>query len=119
MTDRASLADRPLDQRLALVSLAELEQEGTQSAHSGDLVQACRRVGNRAERGSFARVGEADMSRALNRLEADGIVDAATDDHSPVGKGRPAYSLAVDISTVNRIARNDDEIPDPETFGDW
>ena len=47
------------------------------------------------------RLSEADVSRALNTLSAEGLLDeGASDDRSPVGKGRPAYTLAVDDSAA-------------------
>ena len=47
------------------------------------------------------RLSEADVSRALNTLTAQGLLDEGGDDErSPVGKGRPAYTLAVDDSAA-------------------
>ncbi|WP_290814414.1 hypothetical protein [Halovivax sp.] len=43
------------------------------------------------------RLSEADVSRALNVLEANGVLECHREKNpSPVGKGRPSYELAVD-----------------------
>lgn len=44
---------------------------------------------------------EAAVSRALNALEADGFLELVeTEDPSPVGKGRPCYTLQRDPDAV-------------------
>lgn len=57
------------------------------------------------------RLSEADVTRALNRLEDDGLVELRRpDDSSPVGKGRPTCALAVDPDDVLEALRGDDRV---------
>ena len=56
---------------------------------------------------------EASVSRALNALEADGYLELVeTEDPSPVGKGRPCYSLQDDPDVVLSELATDDRIGD-------
>ena len=45
-------------------------------------------------------VSRESIIRALSALEESGLLDSEVVDASPVGKGRPAYSLAVDEAAV-------------------
>ncbi len=57
------------------------------------------------------RLSEADTASALNSLSAATLVDEETrESESPVGKGRPAYSLLVDAETALETLEADDRL---------
>jgi predicted transcriptional regulator len=59
----------------------------------------------------LGKLTEAEVDSALHSLEADGVVSApSTDDSSPVGKGRPAYELAVDADTLLDALAGDERL---------
>lgn len=92
MATDVDVEDLPLAQRVVLLGLAELERGEETPAHSGQIVRTCTDYLERSDVDALGRLGEAEVSRALNRLEVDGLVDMErADDSSPVGKGRPSY----------------------------
>lgn len=101
------LSDRPVAQRVALLTLAHLTRRDRVPAHAGDVVRTTRSRLDEANIDALGRVGEAGLSRALNRLEADGLVETTNGEASPVGKGRPAYRLVVDVAAVEGLATDD------------
>jgi predicted ArsR family transcriptional regulator len=122
MSSNEALAKRPISQRVVLLGLAHHARTDAEPAHTGEVVRACTGRIHGEEIDALGRVGEAEVSRALNRLEAEGLVEMEpSTEPSPVGKGRPAYSLAVDVEAVVAFASDDDAIaPLLERFAaDW
>lgn len=57
-------------------------------------------------------VSRESIIRALSALEESGLLDSEVVDASPVGKGRPAYTLAVDDAAIHE-ALLDEELFEP------
>jgi len=107
----ADIVSRPLSDRVVLLCLADLGLSGSTPAHTGEVVRATKDCLEAVEAETLGKLSEAEVNRALNRLEADGLVGMDdVGDRSPAGKGRPAYSLAVDPGTVADALAADDEV---------
>jgi predicted transcriptional regulator len=98
-----------LVQRVVLSCLVDHSEAGETPC---DTAQIRESVTNRFETSDIdgiGRISEADVMRALNGLAETTLVDEQRpDDRSPVGKGRPEYSLSIDHETL-RSELSDDE----------
>lgn len=104
-------ASRPLSARIVLLCLVDLENAASTPVHTGEVVRESRDLLETVERDLMDSLSEAAVNRALNRLEADGLVEMSTPSGtSPTGKGRPKYTLAVDTSEVLEPLAGDDEV---------
>lgn len=100
-----------LSSRVVLLTITHLTQNDETPAHTGQVIRANADHLDAVEADTLGRVSEAEVSRALNRLEDKGLVEMASQrEKSPVGKGRPAYTLAVDIETVLDDLADDDAV---------
>jgi len=109
MTD--DIASRSLSSRVVLLCLTDLELRDSAPAHTAAVVRATSERIDDVDADTLGKLTEAEVNRTLNRLEADGLVEMADrDDHSPTGKGRPAYSLAVEVETVLDALDSDDDV---------
>lgn len=111
MADEAALTETTLAQRLVLLGVTHLEGTGETPAHTVDVIHACTDHLDAVDADLFGELSEAEVSRALNRLEADGLLekrDAGTP--SAVGKGRPTYALGVDAEAVLAAFSDDDRL---------
>ena len=98
-----------LPQRVVLLSVATLETDGETPAHANVVTQQSRTFTEELD--ELGHLTEADVDRALNKLEADELVTVPSmDGTSPTGKGRPAYSLSVDADTVIDALAEDDRL---------
>lgn len=105
------IASLPLSGRVVLLSMTQLSLSGETPVHTGQVIQATKEHLEVVEADTIGKLDEAEVNRALNSLEADDIVEMAdVDDTTPVGKGRPAYTLSVDIDTVLDTLDDDDEV---------
>ena len=105
------ITSRPLSDRLVLLCLVDLELSGATPAHAGRVVRATRTDVDAVEAETMGRLSEAEVSRTLNRLNADGLAEVADPgDQSPSGKGRPEYALAVGPDTVLDELADDDQV---------
>lgn len=105
----ASTDSLTLPQRIVLLSVATLERdEETPATVNVITVRAQEHAAGLAEIGKLT---EAEVDRALNVLDAEGLVSMpATDEKSPVGKGRPAYEMAVDVETPLEALSDDEDV---------
>ncbi|WP_201289165.1 hypothetical protein [Halovenus carboxidivorans] len=105
------LDSRSLSGRIVLLCLVDLEQEQSTPAHTGEVVRESRDLLDSVERDLVDSLSEAAVNRALNRLEADGLVEMSSPaGTSPTGKGRPKYTLAVDPAEVVEPLADDSEV---------
>jgi Cdc6-like AAA superfamily ATPase len=105
------LTSRSLSGQIVLLCLADLEDTESTPAHSGEVIRESRDLLETNERDLLDSLSEAAVSRALNRLEADGFVEMSTrSGTSPTGKGRPKYTLAVDPSDVVEPLAGDTDV---------
>lgn len=99
-----------LSSRVVLLTVTHLERTGETPAHTGEVIRASSNHLEPVEADTLGKVSEAEVSRALNRLDSKGFVEmVSTNNTSPVGKGRPVYTLDVDATGVL-----DDLADDPE-----
>ncbi|MHB9288604.1 hypothetical protein ACKVMT_16355 [Halobacteriales archaeon Cl-PHB] len=110
MSSDEDLSDLPLPQRVALLTVAHCARTQGGPVHTGQVVQACGTRMDALGEEALGRIGEAEVSRALNRLEADGYVQMEVKDESATGKGRPVYSLTMDAETVVDAFRPDKQL---------
>lgn len=105
----ADLDSTTLTQRLALIGVAQLSAADDTPAHAGEIARACSEYVDTVDGDVVGSVSEAAATRALNELEADGLVHMATDgSESLVGKGRPEYDPEYDATALSE-AFDDDE----------
>ncbi|MCL9812287.1 hypothetical protein [Natranaeroarchaeum aerophilus] len=83
--------------RLTLLALVWLDEEEETPAHAEDVSAACKRnFGDLS-----ADISNEEVVRRLKDLSKTAYAEQTRiDDRSPVGKGNPAYRLAVDIETA-------------------
>lgn len=106
-----SLDSTTLVQRLTLIGVGSLSARGETPAHAGRIARVCAEQAEAVDADVVGRVSEAEVTRALNELDAAGLVATAdADDRSPVGKGRPAYDLDCDPETLVERFESDDRI---------
>ncbi|WP_338741367.1 hypothetical protein [Haloplanus salilacus] len=106
-----SLDSTTLVQRLTLIGVGSLSTRGEAPAHAGRIARVCDEQAEAIDGDVVGSVSEAEVTRALNELDAAGLVDTAeTDDRSPVGKGRPAYDLDCDPETLVERFESDDRL---------
>jgi len=100
-----------LSSRVVLLSMTQLSQTDETPVHTGRVIRATTEHVADIDADTIGKLDEAEVNRALNRLEADDFVEQAEiDDTSPVGKGRPTYTLNVDTDTVLTELADDAEV---------
>lgn len=100
-----------LSSRVVLLTVVHLTQTDETPAHTGQVIRANADHLDAVEADTLGKISEAEVSRALNRLEDQGLVEMANEsEKTPVGKGRPAYTLAVDVETVLDELTDDDDV---------
>jgi hypothetical protein len=105
------LGTRSLADCVVLLALADLSVANNAPAHTGEVCRACNEAVEELEGDVLGSVSEAEVNRALNRLEADGhVVAEPSDDTSAVGKGRPRFVLEEDPSAVLDALAQDDRV---------
>lgn len=111
MSDEPALESTSVTERLVLYELAELDRDGRTPAQATDVLTSCRgRLGD-LDDVVGGRLSEADLMSACRTLEDRGLVEEQTPGAtSPVGKGRPAYELAVEAETVREFVAEDDRL---------
>lgn len=98
-------------QRIVLCCLVDLAEDDRTPVDSAAIRERARELLERADRTPVGSVSEADVTRALNGLvEAELTTEQRPDDRSPVGKGRPQYSLSVEAEALRSELENDEEI---------
>lgn len=111
MSDGSRLAAASLLEKVTLVALADLTIRDETPSYPFEVRSA---IGDSIDPLADEVIGmsdEAAVSRALNSLEADGLItldDSA--ERSPVGKGRPAYVLHSDPDDVLGTMADDDRL---------
>ena len=109
MSDR--LDSTTLVQRLTLLGVAQLAESGETPAHAGEIARLCAEEATAVDGDVVGTVSEADVTRALNELDADGHVETAeAGERSPVGKGRPAYEPAHSTTALIETFGGDDRL---------
>lgn len=107
----ADLSTTTLGERVTLLGIVSLSRRGETPTHAGQVVETCTWRFEEVEGDVLGKLSEAEVTRALNRLQSDGVVRESDDgDTSPVGKGRPKYDLEVDDGAVLEAFAGDDRL---------
>jgi Cdc6-like AAA superfamily ATPase len=101
----------PLSGRVVLLSMTHLSLTDETPVHTGQVIRATSEHLDAIDADTIGKLAEAEVNRALNRLEADGFVEMANvGDASPVGKGRPAYRLDTEVDAILETLDDDDNV---------
>ncbi|QSW97827.1 hypothetical protein [Haloterrigena alkaliphila] len=104
-----SFEEISLTNQVVLLGVAELQQRGETPVQTHDLRRVCKTQLEGVETTVVGTITEADVMRSLYRLEDEGFVEERDlEGTSPTGKGRPAYTLAIDVEAL--YAGVDDEL---------
>lgn len=107
----ANLDETSLAQRIVLCCLADATESGETPLNTAEIREAATERLDRDDTEDMGHLSEADVMRALNGLTVTEIVDESRpDDRSPVGKGRPVYSLTIDIDRIRECLADDDRV---------
>lgn len=94
---RESAPISDVTERLTLLALILLADQGETPAHADDVCTACETQFGEASPGP----SEEEVVQRLKRLAGSEFVEQThVGERSPVGKGNPAYDLSVDIETA-------------------
>jgi predicted ArsR family transcriptional regulator len=108
MSERVELDSESLSSRVVAAGVVELSVRGETPAHAGEIRRACNDAMAAVESDVLGTVSEAEVSRTLNELEADGVVEGARDSTSATGKGRPSYRLVPPADAIHAALADDD-----------
>ena len=100
MSDTAGIEETSLTHRVVLLGVADLGDRGTTPAHAGEIRRACKESLDAVESEVVGTPSEGEVARALNELEAAGLLSAIRGDTSATGKGRPRFELAVERAAL-------------------
>ncbi len=107
MYEDAVTDDTTLVERVVLLGVTWLDTREETPARLDEIRAIC----NDELATVTGRLSEADTASALNSLAAATLVDEETrEPESPVGKGRPAYSLVADAETALETLEADDRL---------
>lgn len=94
-------------QRLVLLAVAELADQGDAPVHSYDVKKACDPYAEILDADLVGGITRPAVIRALSSLVEAGLLEESTVE-SPVGKGRPAYQLRVEPGSIFDSLAEDD-----------
>lgn len=97
-------------QRFVLLSILELRSREESPVHSYDVTTVCTELLEEHDLEEFLAGGvtRQRVISSLKSLEDAGVLDADTK-RSPTGKGRPAYTLSVEETTVLEYLEDDEQ----------
>jgi hypothetical protein len=110
MSDTAAIDETTLTHRVVLLGVADLSAADDTPAHAGEVRRACREDLDAVDGDVLGTLTEAEVTRALNELEAERLVSAFRGDTSATGKGRPRFDLAGDRQSLLADLREDDRV---------
>ncbi|WP_408959325.1 hypothetical protein [Natrinema sp. 74] len=101
MGETAAFDSISLTAQVVLLGVADLAADGETPIQTHTVRRHCTRRLENADTAVVGTITEADVIRSLYRLEDVGLVEEHEPSSvSPIGKGRPAYSLAVSVDAV-------------------
>lgn len=86
-------------EQFVLLSVIELSVEGETPAHSFEVTETAKARIDDVDRASFGGIERQEVITALGSLAEAGLLEKA-ETTDAVGKGRPAYELAVEADEV-------------------
>ncbi|MDQ2050091.1 hypothetical protein RBH26_06295 [Natronolimnohabitans sp. A-GB9] len=101
MATELTLDDISLTNQLVLLGVVDRYRNDETPVQTHEIRHVCTNRLENVDTGVVGTVTEADVTRSLYRLEAEGFVEeVAPEGTSPTGKGRPAYTLDADPEAV-------------------
>lgn len=101
MTNGPGVTGASMLEKVTLLALADLSISEETPANPLEVRSSIQRCIDPLADDVIGMPDEADISRALNALEADHVIDVdESGDRSPIGKGRPSYTLRDDPHEV-------------------
>lgn len=108
MSEETDLEGLDLTHRVVLIGVVERSERSDLPAHAGEIRVTCSDAIDRVEGAVVGTLTEAEVARALNELDAAGLVDGERENTSATGKGRPAFRLSVDgVAVLDELERDD------------
>lgn len=102
------LEEMTLTERLVLLGLVRQVRHDEAPTTSAELLTVCQACLDGVDADVVGRLTEADVTRALNTLATNEFVEEAMQQRSPVGKGRPTYTLRTDVdSTLSALSADE------------
>lgn len=106
-----NVSSLPYVQRVVLCSLLTCLDGDTERITAIDVRTTFKELLDDAENPPVRTISEADTIRILNRLVEMGLVaEHRPSDRSPVGKGRPEYSIDADRAELEDTLVGDEEV---------
>ncbi|WP_324663895.1 hypothetical protein [Haloarcula sediminis] len=96
-------------EQFVLLSVAELSAAEETPAHSYDVTTTAKDRLGEGERDAFGGIERQEVISALGSLSEAGLL-ATAETEDAVGKGRPAYELAVEADEVVTALTGDDAV---------
>lgn len=96
-------------EQFVLLSVIELSADGETPAHSYDVTETAKARMDELDRPPFGGIERQEVISALGNLAEAGLL-AKAETEDAVGKGRPAYELAVDADDVVESLADDEDV---------
>ena len=96
-------------EQFVLLSVIELSVEGVTPAQSFDVTETAKARLDDVDRDRFGGIERQEVITALGSLAEAGLLEK-TKTEDAVGKGRPAYELAVEADAVLESLSSDDDV---------
>jgi len=96
-------------EQFVLLSVVELSAEGQTPAHSYDVTETAKARMDDLDRPPFGGIERQEVITALGNLSEAGLLEKAETEDA-VGKGRPAYELAVDADDAVDSLVDDEDV---------
>ncbi|WP_262180632.1 hypothetical protein [Haloarcula laminariae] len=96
-------------EQFVLLSVTELSSADETPAHSYDVTKTAKERLDDIERDAFGGIERQEVISALGSLSETGLL-AKAETEDAVGKGRPAYELAVEADEVVSALTGDDAV---------
>ena len=96
-------------EQFVLLSVVELSSDEATPAHSYDVTETAKARMDDLDRPPFGGIERQEVITALGNLAEAGLL-AKAETEDAVGKGRPAYELAVDADSVVDSLTEDDDV---------
>ena len=110
MSETAGIEETSLTHRVVVLAVADLAGEGATPAHAGEVRRACKASLDAVATDVVGTPSEGEVARALNELEAAGLLSAIRGDTSATGKGRPRFELAVERDALLADLAEDERV---------
>ncbi len=111
MDSESALASTSLTEKIVLHAIVELQRRGDDRIDSLAIRDECRGRLPSIEEHVVGDLGEAEVMTALGKLTRRGLVtERPAEARSPVGKGRPGYTLEADEDAVFQALIDDERL---------